>query len=358
MTHSYDHGGNIFSVARTLGVPPEQIIDCSASINPLGISTDVRRALIAELDNLVHYPDTSHKELKLALANYHSIPCDNFALANGSTDLIYQLPYVLTGNKALIVSPSFSEYGRSLSQAGWGVEHFVLTPENNFAINLDRLARVLGSGVDVLFLCNPGNPSGILYPISVITELCDMCHDLGVFMVLDEAFMDFCEDASAKRIMVQSDGAVVLRSMTKFFGIPGLRLGYAICNSAFASKLDTIGGPWRVNSMALAAGVAALRDVNHNFESLKLVQQERCALFTGLLEFSQLKPFASCVNYLLVEIKESLTSSELKERLMLHHILIRDCSNFIGLSNRFFRVAVRNECENNQLLKCLATVFE
>ena len=357
MSHSYDHGGNVFTVARTLGVTPDQIIDFSASINPLGMSAMVRKSLICSLDNLIHYPDTSHAELKQALAKFHALAPAHFTIANGSTELIYNLPAMLHGNKALIISPSFSEYVRALGQHHWETQHFILTPENNFSIDTEKLELVLADGIDALFLCNPGNPNGTLYPQRVIEKIYSLCLSAGTFLVLDEAFMDFCEEASAKRMIVHSDNAIILRSMTKFFGVPGVRLGYAISNATLAERLDSMGGPWSVNTMALAAGTAALQDVQHNQESLEFIRLERRALFERLAQFAQLKIYPSSANYLLVEIREGMTSRELKERLLPYRILIRDCASFMGLSDRFFRIAVRTSDENNRLLECLGRIF-
>ncbi len=357
MSRSYDHGGNIFTVARTLGVPPDQILDFSASINPLGISPMARSALISSIDSLMHYPDTSHAVLKQALAAYHRLSPACFTIANGSTELIYNLPAMLPGKKALIISPSFSEYVRALRQHQWDVEHFVLSPENNFTIDTDKLEPVLAGGVDLLFFCNPGNPNGMLYPNEVIDRVATLCRAAGTFLVLDEAFMDFCEEGSAKQAVVESSGAMILRSMTKFFGIPGLRLGYAISNSALAERLDALGGPWSVNTLALAAGTAALQDARHNNESLEYVSHERDELQAGLQRFSQFKIYPSNVNYLLVEIAAGMTSRELKELLLPHGILIRDCASFTGLSGQFFRVAVRSAADNKRLLDCLGSIF-
>lgn len=357
MSHLYDHGGNIFNVARTLGVNPDQILDFSASINPLGMSPMVRKALICSLDNLVHYPDSSHKELKQALAKHHTLPPAHFTLANGSTELIYNLPAMLPGNRALIISPSFSEYVRALNQHHWEAQHFILTPESNFSIDTDKLEQSL-AGVDALFICNPGNPNGTLYPQRVIEKIYSLCLDAGTFMVLDEAFMDFCEDASAKRTVIHSDNAIILRSMTKFFGIPGLRLGYAICNATLAERLDSMGGPWSVNTLALAAGTAALQDVQHNQESLDFIRQERRTLFELLGQFPGLKLYPSSANYILVEIKNGMSSRELRERLLPQRIMIRDCASFMGLTGKFFRIAIRTSAENKRLLECLAKILK
>lgn len=357
MTNSYDHGGNIFSIARKLGVSPDAISDFSASINPFGISPAVRKALICALDSLVHYPDSSHTELKQALAECHNLSPANFTIANGSTELIYNLPAILPGKKALIISPSFSEYVRAMDQHHWESQHFILSHTDNFSIDIELLEKTLASGIDLLYLCNPGNPTGTLYPLRVIEKIYRLCIDAGTFLVLDEAFMDFCEEASAKHVVAHSDNAIVLRSMTKFFGIPGLRLGYSISNSTLAERLDSLGGPWSVNSLALVAGVAALQDGEYNRRTIEFIQRERNSLVEGLEQFTQFKVYPSSANFLLIKMKKGMSAAKLKERLLLHHsILIRDCSNFTGLSDEFFRIAVRSNVDNLRLLESIGEI--
>lgn len=351
--HNYDHGGDIFAIARARGVATDNIADFSASINPLGFSPMVRKAISSAMDTLVHYPDNSHHDLKHALARHHGLPATHFAIASGSTELIYHIPAMLNAGHALIVSPSFSEYRHALDQHHGKWRHFILSPENGFALDMPALEHALKDGYDLLYLCNPGNPSGMLYPRQTIERVYRLCRASGTFLVLDEAFMDFCEDASAKRIIAAGDNGVVLRSMTKFFGFPGLRLGYAIGAPSLMERLDAMGGPWSVNTLALAAGVAALNDTAHNRDTLDYISRERRRIADGLSGFAQLKVHASAANFLLVEINGSLTAGELKERLMLQGILIRDCSDFTGLSPRFFRIAVRTTEENNRFLHCL-----
>lgn len=353
MSRTYDHGGNIFSMARQLGTEPSGIIDFSASINPLGISPLARKAIICALESLVHYPDNTHCELKQALADYHGLSAANIVVANGSTEIIYQLPAMLPGSRALIISPSFSEYERSLVQQQWEARHFILKPESSFAIDLAALEQSLADGYDALYLCNPGNPSGTLYSLQVIEQICRLCRDSGTFLVLDEAFMDFCEEGSAKHFIVTGDNALVLRSMTKFFGIPGLRLGYALSGGSVAERLAGMGGPWSVNTLALTAGVAALRDSGHNQRTLEYIRRERRTLFDRLTELKQLKVYPSSANFILAEITGGMSAAELRDRLMHQRLLIRDCANFVGLTPQFFRVAVRTTQENQRLVGAL-----
>lgn len=316
----------------------------------------VRKSIVSAIDSLVHYPDSSHGDLKQALARYHNLSPDNFAIANGSTELIYFMPAMLPGKKALVISPSFSEYVRALGQNLWEVQHFILSPDSNFSIDTVKLEQALAGDIDVLYLCNPGNPNGTLYPQRVIKKIYNLCIASGTFLILDEAFMDFCEEASAKRFVVRGDSAIVLRSMTKFFGIPGLRLGYSISNTSLAESLKSMGGPWSVNTLAQVAGIAALQDADHNRRTIEFVGQERHKLHKDLEQFAHFKVYPSSANFLLVEILEGIGARELKEQLVHHRILIRDCSSFVGLNDRFFRIAVRSREENRRLLECLKKI--
>jgi threonine-phosphate decarboxylase len=357
MSRSYDHGGNIFDLARRMGVAPSAMADFSASINPLGLSPLVREAISATLDSLVHYPDNGHALLKQALADYHGLSPANFVVANGSTELIYQLPAVISGRRALIVSPSFSEYERALERHQWEVRHFILSPADDFKLDLARLECVLAEGFDALYLCNPGNPNGTLYPLQVIEQLYGICSASGTFLVLDEAFMDFCEGTSAKQVIANADNGLILRSMTKFHAIPGLRLGYAIAGESLAGRIDSLGVPWSVNTLALAAGLAALQDSGQSMRTVEFIDSERRYLSEQLGRFPQLRVCPSSVNFLLVEIIGGMTASELRGRLLTELIVIRDCASFTGLTPNYFRIAVRTRDENRRLVECLEYIF-
>ena len=358
MSSTPDHGGNVFSMARQLGTAATGIADFSASINPLGLSPLVRQAIASALDSLVHYPDTDYEELKQALAALHGVSPACIVVANGSTELIYRLPDLLPGRRALIISPAFSEYERALTRQQWEAQPFILQVGDGFALDPDALACTLADGYDALYLCNPGNPSGRLYPPELVERVLDLCRASNTFLVLDEAFMDFCEGASAKQSIAASDNAVVLRSMTKFFAIPGLRLGYAIANKEFAARLDAMGAPWSVNTLALVAGLAAIHDTGHSQQTIVFVREERDYLRGRLARFPMLTVYPSEANFLLVELTNSLTAHELQRRLMDSRLLIRDCANFTGLTPHFFRIAVRTREENDRLLSALNVILK
>jgi threonine-phosphate decarboxylase len=353
MNPDFDHGGNVFAVARSLGIPPEEILDFSASINPLGPSPGVRLAVAAAFDRLVHYPDRDCSELTAALAHRHGCEPASVCVGNGSTELIHLLPRLIAGGRALLVAPTFSEYAAALRQAGWGYDRFVLSPEDGFSLPLDALKAELAKDYALLFLCNPGNPTGRLYERDEVAVVLDFCREAGTLLVLDEAFMDFCEAGSAKRLVIDSGEGVVLRSMTKFHAFPGLRLGYALAAVPLAERLTALRLPWGVNTLAQAAGIAALADGGHRARTIACVAAERAFLATGLAELPGVRLYPGEANYLLGRLEDGMTAASVQERLLTSRILIRNCANFPGLDDRFFRVAVRSREENERLLAAL-----
>jgi threonine-phosphate decarboxylase len=357
MTTTFEHGGNVFAMARALGIAPEELADFSASINPLGPAPGVREALSASFDRIVHYPDREAAELRRALAGFHGIDVSLIAVSNGSTELIYLLPRIVEGRRGLIVAPAFSEYARSLEKSGWTAEYFTLSPADGFDFSLESLAARLEEGFDLLFLCNPANPTGALLPLAVVEKIHSLCRNAGTFLVIDEAFMDFCEAESAKRLICAAGGGVVLRSMTKFYAIPGLRLGYAMGPAEVIGRFSSCLEPWSVNTPAQVAGVASLADPAYHALTIRHNAEERGFLARGLSSLPGPVPYPSAANYLLVELRNGLSASQLRDELLRKRILIRDCSNFTGLDGRFFRVAVHGRDDNRRLLAALAEVL-
>jgi threonine-phosphate decarboxylase len=371
MAIAHQHGGDVFAVARSLGIPPEEILDFSASINPLGMAPGLADALTACFGRLLHYPDKGAAELRERLAAYHGVSCGHIAVANGSTELIHLIPRLCAvgappparasaagaaGKRGLIVAPAFAEYAFALQRAGWEIDYFTVKSSDGFQLSLPAFADKLREGYDLVFICNPANPTGALIPKDDIEAIIALCQQSGTFLVLDEAFVDFCEDESAKDLIVRYPRAVLLRSMTKFFAIPGLRLGYAIGAPETIEAISSFQDPWSVNTAAQVAGVASLKDRDYCERSRSYIAEERERLAAGLAGFPWLKVYPSRANYLLAELTNGMPVAALRSRLMAKGILIRDCSNFQGLDERFFRVAVRLREENERLLAELKSI--
>jgi threonine-phosphate decarboxylase len=340
-----------------MGVSPEDILDFSASINPLGYAPRVKEAVFSSFDRIVHYPDSAAEDLRQELAEFHGVDAGNIIAANGSTELIYLVPRLARGASGLIIGPAFSEYENALALAGMECRYFMLNAGDGFTLSLDALGERLEQGVDILFLCNPGNPTGHLLQLSVVERILELCRSKEVFTVLDEAFMDFCEAGSAKYQVLTGNDGIVLRSMTKFFAIPGLRLGYAIASNEVIDRLTALHAPWSVNTLAQIAGIASLADSVHMQHTLDCVAAERSFLSAGLEGIAGLAPYPSAANFLLVEIKNGPSSGVLRDLLVGERILLRSCANFSGLGERFFRVAIRTREENMRLLAALRGIF-
>ncbi len=356
MTTMFEHGGTVFAVARELGVPPEEILDFSASINPLGPPAGVWPAMEAAFRRVGHYPDTACTELRLLLAEKHGLLPAQVAVGNGSTELIHLIPRLgrFGSRRALLVAPTFSEYGHALELAGWSYDYLFLFPEEGFHLDPVRVRDALGRGYDLLYLCNPGNPTGRLYTRDEVASLGALCSGAGTLCVVDEAFMDFREEVSMVPFLAGDDRFLILRSMTKFYGFPGIRLGYALGSAGTIAELEHLRPPWSVGTLAQAAGVASLADRDYGERSRQLVGAERERLRRGLAEIPGLDVYPGAANYLLAEITSGVTARELGERLLGERILVRACGNFAGLGESFFRVAVRGRGENERLLRSIA----
>jgi threonine-phosphate decarboxylase len=353
MSIAHEHGGNVFAIARARGIAPESIIDFSASINPLGMAPGVREALSNCVERLLHYPDKGAAELKERLAAYHGVGPSQIAVANGSTELIHLIPRLTGGGRGLIVAPAFAEYAGALEKSGWEIDYLTLDSEDGFALSLPALQEKLAGRYDLLFICNPANPTGALIPKSDIARVLEFCRDSGTFLVLDEAFIDFCEEQSAKDLIGGFERAVLLRSMTKFFAIPGLRLGYAIGAPETIGAIASMQDPWSVNTAAQVAGIASLSDADYCGRTRSYVALERERLSAGLASVPFLRVFPSQANYLLARLDNGRSAAELRSTLLEKGVLIRDCGNFQGLDGSYFRVAVKTGEENERLLELM-----
>jgi threonine-phosphate decarboxylase len=344
------HGGDVYHLARSLGVRVEDLLDFSANINPLGYPAGVPEAVQAALVNLVHYPDRRCFELRGDLAAYHGLYIDEVLVGNGSTELIYLVVRALKPARALIVAPAFSEYQEALEAASVPFE-FHLTSEAGF-FTLERLPEA--PGAELVFLANPASPSGALLPPGRLDSWLAAWEAAGTFVALDEAFIDFAEEASLKTSLKRYPRLIILRSFTKFFAIPGLRLGYLLAAPELIESFAAMQEPWSVSNLAQAVGQACLQDRDYMIRSRALVREERQHLLKGLQALPGITAFPGEANYLLAKLTlPGWTARRLREGLLPRGIIIRDASNFKGLDERYIRVAVRRREDNDRLLTAL-----
>lgn len=344
------HGGDVYEVARRQGRAVEELVDFSANINPLGFPPGVVRAIQEALGLLVHYPDPGCVELAQDLAVYHGLSPEEILVGNGSTELIYLVVRALKPSRALMVAPAFSEYQKALEVADIPYEFYLTSEAAGFTLS----GPPRDFGADLVFLANPASPSGALLPPAELLTWVGRWQDSGTWVLLDEAFVDFVEGASLKTYLRHFPRLLILRSFTKFFAIPGLRLGYLLGAPDLIARLAAVKEPWSVNTLSQAAGRACLQDQEYMHRTRSLVAAERQYLLDGLKALPGLKPFPGAANYLLVKLaKPGWTARSLREKLVEHGLIIRDASNFAGLDERYFRVAVRLREENDRLLAAL-----
>lgn len=351
------HGGNVYEVAARLGCSVESILDYSASINPLGPP----RGLLEELNRLFsrtqHYPDIHNRALLDGLAGHHGLPTSRIVVGNGSTELIYWLPRVMGIRKAVAVLPTFSEYRKAFELAGVEVGRVFGGAGRGFQPTVSQLEDALHLEAPEAFLVtHPGSPSGMLLADDVTRWLLQGARNRAFHLLVDEVFMDFCEEASLKAALVDTQNLTIIRSMTKFYGIPGLRLGYVLTSHALAERLRHFLPPWSVNTLAQVAGSFCLSQTDYCRETRALVRAERDALLSGLEQIEGVSPLPGVANYLLVRLADHLPSAGAlaSDLAGAERILVRDCSSFEGLGDRYFRVAVRLREENQRLVDGLS----
>lgn len=353
MAH-FAHGGDVRAMARNLDCEVSDLLDFSANLNPLGPPECLRQVVSRHLSEVVHYPDPSCAALCEALSRMMSVPQGHIVCGNGSTELLFAVPAVLGAKRAIIPVPSYSDYATAARRSGLEVE-LVLYPVES-GIDWQKMESRL-TGDELVVVGQPGNPVGNLFDLNEFQVVAQ--RHPKTFFLIDEAFADFVEGyESIARLGIPN--VLVLRSMTKFYAMPGIRLGYLIADETIAQQVRNYLPPWSVGSIAQAVGVAVLSEADYAMRTRQAVLQSRENLQKQLEAFGLFHVFPSAANYLLVRIeKGGLDAQMLAEKLLKHHrIPIRVCANYAGLDARYFRVAVRSEEENKRLIAALHDLLD
>ena len=350
------HGGNLYEAMRSRGGSLADFLDFSANINPLGLSPRVRSALQQSMEVVVCYPDPDATALKQAIAECYQVHPENIETGNGAVELIYLLCRALSPERVIMPAPTFSEYAAAAEAAGLPVATIALRKENGFVPEIESIIRQLRAH-DLLFVCNPNNPTGAVLTSNQLEPLIAAASSVGAHVVIDESFIDFRDSAAMEscRILVrQYDSLSVLHSLTKFLAIPGLRLGFLLAPEKLAQKTKRLRDPWNVNVMAQAAGLAGLADLDYRQQTLFLVGQEKEYLYREFQKLPGFSPLPPAVNFMLTDIGSSgWDAGRLQAGLWPYRIMVRNCENFIGLSDAYIRVAVKSPVENRRLLNVL-----
>ena len=349
--YEYVHGGDIYD---KYGHPKEGILDFSANISPLGMPPAVIRAAEEAVKHANIYPDSACRQLSGALAAFEGVGENNILCANGASDLIFRIAHAIRPQKVMVTAPSFADYERAGSAAQAKIIHYPLREKDSFAIPHSIVSAIPADSPDVVFICNPNNPTGNVTPIAAVQKIAAACHSINAILVIDECFMDFVADAhkyTAKPLLSGYKNIIILKAFTKMFAMPGLRLGYAICaNNELLDRLQYIGPDWAVSNIAQAAGLAALAGGKKYIQkTVQYVQQERERMAIALKQLG-LTVYPSEANFILFKCNRDIN---LRDALLVKGIMIRDCSNYVGLGKGYYRTAVLSREKNTQLLNTM-----
>ncbi len=352
-----DHGGEVWQVSEKLAVEPNKLLDFSSNVNPLGCSPLAKMAVKRAIALASFYPDSESAKLKQVIGAYiGQIESSNVFVGNGATEIIHLFAraFIRRGAEAIVAQPTFSEYEYAILIQGGNAKHVLRTAD--FELDLDALLESITPTTAAVFLCNPNNPTSTLENRRTIERIVRAAAKAGAMVLLDESFMDFVENPMRFSLATAARdyrNLLIVRSLTKTFGLAGLRVGYAIGHEATVRSLENIKITWSVNAFAQAAAAAALKDKNFLRRSLAIIRIERTFLERSLRELG-LRVTPPRANFLLAHLPGSLDANQLKNSLIQRRILIRECSRFRGLGSHFIRIAVKTRRENSVLLRALS----
>lgn len=345
------HGGDWAGYRAEFGC---DALDFSANVSPLGLPAGVAAAITNALPTADRYPDPLCRELRAALAGAEGVPADWILCGNGAADLIFRLALAVRPRRALLPAPTFAEYEAALQTVGCAVQRVFLREENEFAVTEEFIDAVTPE-TDIVFLCQPNNPTGQVTPPALVERLVRRCAECGAVLVVDECFLDFLPDRdawTAKQLLRDAPQLIILKAFTKLYAMAGVRLGYALCGDAtLLEKMRGAGQPWAVSSLAQAAGLAALQETAYAGAVRALIAEQRPRMAAGLRALG-LRVMDGQANYLLFR-----ATPDFGEKLRCRGAVVRSCANYPGLDAAWYRTAVRTAEENTRLLQIMGEIL-
>lgn len=343
------HGGNIYKKAKELNIPESEILDFSANISPLGTPEAIKKAIVESLDGVINYPDPDCSDLTEAIAAFDGVKSEHILCGNGGADLLFRIALALKPKKVLLPVPAFVEYEEALSAVDAEMDYFYL--EEDFLVKESLLSAMKEQ--DLLVICNPNNPTGLLVERELLLRILEKAKECNMKVLLDECFLEIYpeeEKYTLKRHLEAFPNLMILKSFTKMYAIPGVRLGYLMCSdSELLRKIRRCGQAWSVSHFAQAAGLAALNETAYRESTIRVIQQENAFMREELAKLP-ITLYQGVVNYLFFRAPGVV---DLDKRLERHGIMIRNCSNYVNLGEEYFRVAVKSREDNLRLLAAL-----
>lgn len=348
------HGSDLEKVEKTFGIKKEELINFAANVNPLGISPKLHQSLADNIHVIETYPDREYSALRKCIASYANTNSDNVFVGNGSTELISIIIQIKQAKKACIIGPTYSEYEREIIIGGGRCQYFPLKSKDLFKLQVDELSHFLTADFDLLVICNPNNPTSTAINTSDMRKILDICKEKDILCMVDETYIEFVQDIeeiSSISLTQYYNNLIVLRGISKFFAAPGLRLGYGVCgNKDLIEAINSKKNPWSINSLAAVAGEIMFKDTQYINDTRRLIKNERERIFKTLSTSKNLKLYEPTANFILVQIiKHGLTSTEVFERAIKEGFMIRDCSTFPFLDDKFIRFCFMDPQSNTRL---------
>ncbi len=337
------HGGDIYNHCVSY--------DFSANVNPLGVPENVRKTILQNLSVIEKYPDIHCTALKQAISQFENIPVQYIVCGNGATDLIFRIVQTLQPEKALLLSPAFSEYEKALNTFGCQIRYFDLDSQNNFVPDQTLLDYL--HDTDIFFLCNPNNPIGNLIERDLLDKIIDKCYNENIYLIIDECFLNFVRNAQQYKATLNNDKIIILKAFTKIFAMAGLRLGYCLCSDEnLCNRIESMGQCWNVSGIAQLSGISALENAEDFInKTVVYVEKQRKFLTENFKKFP-FRLFECHANFIFLQTDLPLDTLLLEQK-----ILIRNCNNYRNLTDGYFRIAVRTEEENQLLIHTLERIL-
>lgn len=371
------HGGNIFQFAHEQRIEPYEVVDFSANINPLGPSQRGLDALNAQLRYISHYPDATNDDVLNAIADTYEMDKHQIIVGNGAAELLYAICRLPGYTGAFVPAPGFSEYKEALEASKIPVRDIFYRPRKDdngkpyFEVPylaLETFAAELKGqdGRIILFLGNPNNPDGTLLDKDHIRTVASMLKDANSLLVIDESFIDFVgndplqdNEHSMRSLVNEFDNIIVVHSFTKFYAVPGLRIGAAFANETLITQLQQYIPSWSVNTLAQAYTKAALNDVDYIKRTKQELNEERAFMYNALDDIEGITVYPPSANFILFQVnQEGITANYINEELKKYNMIVRNCDSYVGLTNHWVRIAIKDHDTNIKLVDKLTNILK
>ena len=371
------HGGNIFQFAHEQRIEPYEVVDFSANINPLGPSQRGLDALNAQLRYISHYPDATNDDVLNAIADTYGMDKHQIIVGNGAAELLYAICRLPGYTGAFVPAPGFSEYKEALEASKIPVRDIFYRPREDdnekpyFEVPylaLETFAAELKGqdGRIIVFLGNPNNPDGTLLDKDHIRTVASMLKDANSLLVIDESFIDFVgndplqdNEHSMRSLVNEFDNIIVVHSFTKFYAVPGLRIGAAFANETLITQLQQYIPSWSVNTLAQAYTKAALNDVDYIKRTKQELNEERAFMYNALDDIEGITVYLPSANFILFQVNQKgITANYINEELKKYNMIVRNCDSYVGLTNHWVRIAIKDHDTNIKLVDKLTNILK